>query len=111
MRIRGSPSAHATGPPAVEALERRRLLAAHVVKDINLLPFNGIPSAPFEIGSGVALYIHATPASHAELYRTDGTDEGTHLLRDIFPGQQSSQIRDFLRAGDVGYFLADDGLG
>src|SRR5688500_16865189 len=92
-----------------ERLESRRMLAAHLVKDINVLPFNPVPSAQVEIAPGVALFSHANSAFSHELFRTDGTAEGTYQVKDIFPGQQPSNPHDFMRAGGVGYFLAHDG--
>lgn len=44
-----------------------------------------------------------------ELWATDGTPEGTRLLRDIRPGQLSSKIAGLFRHGDAVYFQADDG--
>ena len=96
-------------PTGAEALESRRLLAAHLVEDINVSPWNGVPSNVTDIGNGVALFLHGSGATGAEPYRTDGTPQGTRLLKDVFPGRQPSDVRGFIPAGDVAYFLADDG--
>ena len=45
-----------------------------------------------------------------ELWRTDGTEAGTHLLADICPGSCSSLPRSFAVVGESVFFLADDGL-
>jgi ELWxxDGT repeat protein len=45
----------------------------------------------------------------AEPWVTDGTEAGTTLLREFHPGQASSSIREFVVAGDFGYFGQDDG--
>lgn len=44
-----------------------------------------------------------------ELWRTDGSDEGTHMIMDINSGG-SSNPRGFIRIGDTVYFTADDGI-
>ncbi len=45
----------------------------------------------------------------AELCRSDGTLEGTYLLKDIRPGSGSSEPAEFRAAGKWLYFTADDG--
>ena len=85
------------------------MLAAHLVKDINPLPFNPPPSAPVEIAPGVALFTHTNSAFGHELFRTDGAAGGTYEVKDIFPGRQPSNARDIMRAGSIGYFVAHDG--
>lgn len=49
-----------------------------------------------------------------EIWVTDGTPAGTHILKDIQPGPEdsihtSSPDREIVRVGDKVYFLADDG--
>ncbi len=46
-----------------------------------------------------------------ELYVTDGTEEGTVIVKDIDPGSDSSTPRGLTHAGDFFYFITDDGLG
>lgn len=46
-----------------------------------------------------------------ELWRTDGTTEGTELVADIFPGEFSSQPTEFVVYQDELYFAATDGDG
>ena len=45
-----------------------------------------------------------------ELWRTDGTTEGTHLVRDIARGRASSSPSHLRASGDRIYFGADDGI-
>jgi ELWxxDGT repeat protein len=47
------------------------------------------PSAFVGIGD-VVLFSAKTDAEGRELWRTDGTRRGTRLVRDIFPGERSS---------------------
>ncbi|WP_225411387.1 ELWxxDGT repeat protein [Stigmatella hybrida] len=44
-----------------------------------------------------------------ELWWTDGTPEGTRLLADVWPGPNSSQVRNLTVVGDTLYFSAEDG--
>jgi ELWxxDGT repeat protein len=61
---------------------------------------------------GNTLYFAAADRySGSELYRTDGTREGTRFVKDINPGPEGSQL-DPLSVSAVGsriFFLADDG--
>ena len=45
-----------------------------------------------------------------ELWRTDGTNKGTVLVKDIAPGRDSSLPQDLVDANGVLYLKADDGL-
>lgn len=44
-----------------------------------------------------------------ELWKTDGTPEGTILVKDIYPGFKSSDLDKLTVVGDTLYFKADDG--
>jgi ELWxxDGT repeat protein len=46
----------------------------------------------------------------SELWITDGTPEGTHLLGDLCPGPCSSAPADLRAVGDAVFFSADDGV-
>ena len=48
-------------------------------------------------------------AGGSELWKTDGTPEGTVLVRDVRPGSAGSVPRHFAAVGDTLYFTADDG--
>src|SRR5262249_3230462 len=45
----------------------------------------------------------------AELWATDGTPEGTYLVRDINPGPATSGVREMTVIQGWAYFWADDG--
>lgn len=45
-----------------------------------------------------------------ELYRTDGTPEGTWLVEDVTPGAPSTLFEDFVTLNGVLYFIANDEL-
>ncbi|MDB4336323.1 hypothetical protein N9996_01910 [Synechococcus sp. AH-603-M21] len=85
-----------------------------LVKDINP---GGIPQSPFKYDSdpedliaiGDTLYFSAkNNTSGRELWKSDGTEGGTVLVKDINPGGDS--VPEYLTAvGDTLYFRADDG--
>src|SRR5688572_5974470 len=64
----------------------------------------GITPAP-----GVIFLRAGTAETGLELWRTDGSPEGTSLVRDIRPGPEGSSPEDLAVAGSVLVFAADDG--
>ncbi len=44
-----------------------------------------------------------------ELWMTDGSPEGTHFVKDIWPGEDSSMAKDFRQCGNRVFFQAHDG--
>src|SRR5690349_14181261 len=72
----------------------------HLTKDINTAtqgsyPTNYAPNAfaNFAVLNNVS-YFEADDGIHGyELWRSDGTAEGTYLVKDIYPGEQSSDPR------------------
>ena len=74
-----------------EMLEQRQLLASdlHLVKDINTTPANADPGSLIAFGDTVLF--RASDFEHGfELWRSDGTEAGTVLVKDIASGPQSS---------------------
>ncbi len=47
----------------------------------------------------------------AELWVTDGTDRGTVMVKDIFPGRASSNPHELTPSGGLLYFVAEDPIG
>ncbi|WP_276374625.1 ELWxxDGT repeat protein [Chryseolinea sp. H1M3-3] len=63
-------------------------------------------------GMNGMLYFKAyTPDVGHELWKSDGTAEGTVLVKDINVGSASSSIEQFTELNGVLYFLANDGVG
>ncbi|HEX8434160.1 ELWxxDGT repeat protein, partial [Archangium sp.] len=58
---------------------------------------------------GFALFSASDGEHGSELWRTDGTPEGTTLYLDLVPGADSSSPRGFARFGDRLVFTATDG--
>jgi ELWxxDGT repeat protein len=99
---------------AGERLERRDLLAVtpELVKDINEI---GIPSSGVRlIESNDTLFLSFDNGVHGnELWKSDGTLEGTVLVKDIFPGPVSSNPGAFGTFADINgtlFFAANDGV-
>jgi ELWxxDGT repeat protein len=91
-------------------LEPRWLLSAHLVEDINQI---GGPSYPsnFTTVNGI-LYFTATDAEHGtELWKSDGTAEGTVLVADIFSGTATSSPRSLTEFNGTLVFVANDNDG
>jgi ELWxxDGT repeat protein len=61
--------------------------------------------------TGAALFFSAFDVTHGrELWTSDGTAAGTHLVQDIAPEAASSRPDALVAAGDHLFFTADDGL-
>jgi ELWxxDGT repeat protein len=73
-----------------------------------LTPAFSIPLNLTPVGDRL-LFAAQDPEHGTELWTTDGTSEGTHLLADLQPGAGSSNPQDFTAAGNLLFFSADDG--
>jgi ELWxxDGT repeat protein len=58
---------------------------------------------------GEIVFNYADPQYGMELWISDGTESGTHLLKDIYPGTNDSQPGGFTKFQDRLYFVANDG--
>lgn len=113
------PAARRFTPLAGESLEERTVLTQvlELWDDINTSPLGlSVNSTPVEMG-GVAYFSGSGGDRGEELWRTDGTADGTWLVKDIKPGRAglngSSHVSSspaFVTAmGDRLYFRANDG--
>jgi len=92
---------------------------AHLLRDINPTPSSNRGSFPerYQRLGNIALFQASTPQTGEELWRTDGTEAGTFLVKDINPGRSSSFFYPavsppddpFVELGGALIFLADDG--
>ncbi len=81
----------------------------YLVADIALSEEGSAPT-DFVI-AGHTLFFRATDASHGcELWKTDGTEAGTVLFRDIRPGIISSGVELLCSINQFLFFMADDGV-
>src|SRR4051812_40450623 len=74
----------------VEALEARTLLAAVLVKDINTQGADAPSLTPGVELNGTLFFRWTRADIGSELWKSDGTAEGTVLVKDINPGTASS---------------------
>jgi len=82
-----------------------------MVKDINPGPSTSFPSFfPQLTNINGTVYFEADDGVHGvELWRTDGTADGTVMIKDIDPGSNSSGSGALMNVGGTLYFAADDG--
>src|SRR5438045_1347412 len=89
----------------VQSLERRVLLSATLLKDIQTTPIGSDPHGGAAIGG--TLYFNANDAAHgSELWKTDGTAGGTQIVKDLTPGRAGSRPQALTELGDTLYFTA-----
>ena len=72
----------------------------------------GISFTP--LSEGVSLFVESTDEFGPELWRTDGTVDGTYLVKDIRQVQETSQyyhVNNLTVFDGIAYFSADDGFG
>jgi ELWxxDGT repeat protein len=69
-------------------------------------------SSPNDLtAAGEWLYFSANDIEHGtELWRTDGTSDGTSLVKDIYSGSASSDPAELTALGDSVYFSAENGV-
>lgn len=109
---------------AVDALHGREVWVsdpatgeAHMIADMATNPISMIlpPSAGMNTnvgGRNIRYFVAEDPVHGRELWRTNGRPDGTQLVKDIFPGPESSMPR--VEAGDaveingILYFICDD---
>jgi ELWxxDGT repeat protein len=79
-----------------------------MVKDI----WPGLDSRPYWLTDvGGTLYFQANDGTHGEeLWKSDGTEAGTVMVRDIRPGSVRSEPAWLTDVGGTVYFTAGDGV-
>src|SRR5262249_44617037 len=60
--------------------------------------------------NGTLFFVPPSPDFGNELWKSDGTAEGTVLVKDINPGRRSSDPSDLTNVNGTLYFSADDGV-
>jgi len=95
---------------------------ARLLKDINLNATYDMGSAPqqFRLLTNVTVFWAQTQDTGVELWATDGTEAGTYLVKDLWPGPDSGVQFKSVNEGyfpfdpeilnGVAYFLANDGV-
>ena len=80
-----------------------------MVKDINNGTSVGVPSGNLEDGivfNDILLFGASDGDSGYELWRTDGTEDGTYMVKDIVPGSSSAFPVSFRIFNGEVYFVA-----
>jgi ELWxxDGT repeat protein len=81
-----------------------------MVKDINTDKAGSSPSG-YVKHSDDYIYFTANDGIHgAELWRTDGTEENTEMVKDVTPGKDSSSIGNITSVNSLLYFVANNDL-
>ncbi len=60
--------------------------------------------------NGTLFFITETPEYGRELWKSDGTVEGTVIVKDINPGPETSYVSSLTKVGDLLFFKASDGV-
>jgi ELWxxDGT repeat protein len=87
-----------------------------MVKDINpgsqSSMFSSSDTQPLTAIDNI-LYFYANDGVNGrELWRSDGTDAGTFMIKDIYPGSSNSSFpRSFVKFNNTIYFIANDNMG
>lgn len=83
------------------------------VKDINpngrAIPLDFEPQELVEVGGRLFFHADGGPDSGVEVWTSDGTEEGTHIVKDIRPGSGSSSPSLLTDIEGTLYFAANDG--
>lgn len=93
--------------PSAESLETRRLLTtASLVIDLHSNPHNSYPQGFTAFQD--AVFFSAADDHGRELWKTDGTADGTELVKDIVPGSVGSAPKNFIQFGEELYFTTGE---
>jgi ELWxxDGT repeat protein len=84
---------------------------ASEVKDIRPGP-DGSNPLRLQVANGLLFFAADDGLTGYELWKSDGTEEGTTLVKDIWPGEATSNLSssDFVAFRDELFFVADDGI-
>lgn len=82
----------------------------YLLKDLDAKTDDSFPSHHITVMNGVAYFAATRAATGRELWRSNGTEAGTYLVKDIAAGSADSAIFDSFAWEDVLYFAADDGI-
>ena len=81
-----------------------------LVADLAPNALAGTPSNLTLVGSTLYFAAYSDGSTNQELWKTDGTEAGTVLVKDILPGASGSGLTNFANVGGTLVFSANDGL-
>jgi ELWxxDGT repeat protein len=85
--------------------------AVALLKDINQSATPGSAGASnFVTANGLTFFVGYDATYGQELWCTDGTSVGTHIVRDIAPGNSSPGLERLTVVNNIVYFFASDGV-
>ena len=94
-----------------ESLEMRTVLSANLVMDINPTPRTfGLPLPSIVDVNGTEFFVTNLEGFGFELWKSDGTESGTVMVKDIHVGDVGSNIRNLINFNGTLYFSANDGV-
>lgn len=84
----------------------------HIVKDLHQgSAFDGYtPKIGAVTPNNYAYFVGSESGTNYEMWRTDGTDAGTVLVKEIYPGETGSNPYIIGNVGNTVYFTANDGV-
>lgn len=89
----------------------RRILDLHPGAEWSIpIEFTALRNVAYFAADDSLIIRHGFPVYNRELFRTDGTAEGTYRVKDIFAGPDPSTPTDFIRYNHFVFFRADDGI-
>ncbi len=113
-RSRGSKSNIRKFQKAIEQFETRNLMAADFVltKDIHdgiYDDLTGLGVSNLCVVGSTTYFTKSSLTTGIELWKTDGTEAGTSMVKDIVPGLGSSQPTNLINFNGTLFFRANDG--
>ncbi|HLP94663.1 MAG TPA: ELWxxDGT repeat protein [Saprospiraceae bacterium] len=78
--------------------------------DVNPGVADGIISTHVAMANGLYFFVGKSFLEGQELWVSDGTVSGTHMVKDINPGQGSGFVKTLMAFKDKVWFVADDGV-
>lgn len=83
----------------------------HMVRDINPDGHGNLSGGFFTGFKNKLVFSAGVPSTGVELWVSDGTEPGTRIVKDIWPGITGSGVISPVNIGDTLYFSANDGTG
>lgn len=118
------PGTTSSYPSIIDTLNGKYIVETYAVSNSKLHLTDGTDAGTTEIVNmgtsnysgyvgwinGKIIFSANNETTGTELYVTDGTADGTFMLKDIYPGASSSSASRFLKKENLIYFTADDGV-